>query len=92
MGSKNDVVLMIISSHDSQRIFTWASLITLSMPPALVHRVPIRSGGGIGKLSDIGRDQVRCVGSRSLWARGLLVMFYLRCDGPEEGKLISEGS
>ena len=33
------MVLMIISAHDSQRIFPQASLIILSVPPALVHQV-----------------------------------------------------
>ena len=61
------------------------------MPPALVHRVPIWSGGGIGKLSDVGRDEVRCVGVGHFGLTVLLIMFYLGCDGPEEGKLISEG-
>ena len=38
------MVLMIISAHDSQRIFPQASLIILSVPPALVHRVLICVG------------------------------------------------
>ena len=33
--------LMIINAHDCQRLFPQASLIILSVPPALVHRVPI---------------------------------------------------
>ena len=31
--------LMIISAHDCQRLFPQASLIILSVPPALVHQV-----------------------------------------------------
>ena len=84
MGSENDVVLMIIRSHDSQRIFTCAPLIAPSMPPALVHRVQIRAGGGIGGPSD-GKDEVRCVGSGSLGGHGLLIMSWPRCGDPEGG-------
>ena len=51
----------------------------------LVPGAQIGWGGGIGKFSDIGRDEVRCVGSRSLGVHGLLIMFYLRCGDPEEG-------
>ena len=36
---KNDMVLMIINPHDSQRIFPQISLIILSVPPARVHRI-----------------------------------------------------
>ena len=45
---------------------------------------PIRAGGGAGGPSD-GKDEVRCVGSRSLGGHGLLIMSWLRCGDPEEG-------
>ena len=46
----NDAVLIIIRSHDSQRIFTYAPLIASSMPPVLVHRVQLGREVGLGDL------------------------------------------
>ena len=45
---------------------------------------PNKGGRGDWGTSD-GKDEVRCVGSRSLGGHGLLIMFYLRCGDPEEG-------
>ena len=46
----NDAVLIIISSHNSQRLFTYAPLIASSTPFVLVGRVQLEREVGLGDL------------------------------------------
>ena len=64
------MVLMIISAHDSQRIFPQASLIIVSVPPALVHQVLMCVGwwgdGGEGDQEVLAADFIDREGGQSL--------------------------
>ena len=73
--------LMIINAHDCQRFFPQASLIILSVPPALVHQVPICvSWRGDGREGD--QEVLVCVGC---WGvnRLLLLLMSLMLDEME---------